>query len=179
MTKKSQKEMVVAQKSNPEEELWREFGHAMIDMERRMERALRSVAGADGLLAGPLLHGVSLSKGADGEMRFQSFGNLYESLGKVLEGWREPVVTFRIDEDANCLVLRAELPGLARKDLKVASNAALVHIEGQTGDSKYKVVCSPGVRLADTGAQAHFENGLLTLKIPLAPDSPERDVPVS
>ena len=178
MTKKTHKEMVIAQPPHQEEELWREFGHAMIEMERRMERALRSVAGTEGL-PGPLVHGVSLSRDIEGDLRFQSFGNLYESLGKVLEGWREPVVTLGIDQEAQCLLMRVELPGLHRNDLKVASNASMVHVEGQSGDAKYRVTCTPGCRLADEGAQAHYENGLLTLRIPLATGAAGRNVPVS
>jgi HSP20 family protein len=177
--KQSHKTMVHPSKPDPNEELWREFGHAMVEMERRMERALRSVADAGSLPAGPLVHGVSLGPAPGGGLRFQSFGNLHESLEHVLEGWREPLVHVRLDEAARNVEVDVELPGLRREDLKLVANATMVHVEGQTGGCRYRVTCTPGVRMDSDRAHADFRDGLLKLRIPVAEGGGDRDIPVS
>lgn len=158
-------------KPQPELQLVREFEHAMLDMERRMDRVVRDAFG-DRDFPFPLLQGLALSRDAEGRLRFQPFGHLQESLDKVLEGWREPVLVWTVGEGGKTIVFRAEVPGIRREDLNVEVTPDGLRIEADSGTeantARYSAHCNPGYTLDPASAEARCKDGVLTVSCRLA-----------
>lgn len=170
--------IVREQEASPEAVMFREFEHAMMDMERRMDRVVRDAFGADrDLWRFPVVQGLSLQPGPDGRLRFQPFGHVQESLDKFLAGWREPLLSYRADEDAGRIEFRAEVPGLGKEDIHLEVLPDGIRIEGESkakahgkaGHAKYQAVCRPGYRLEPDGAEARCDAGVLTVTCRIRP----------
>ncbi len=176
-----EKALVQEQKPSGELQIFREFEHAMLDMERRMDRVLRDAfGGGRSLWDLPIIQGLTMQRGPDGKYRFQPFGHLQESLDRFLEGWRAPVLTWNVDEDRNRIEFRAEVPGLKKGDLKVDVRPDGIAIEGDSKGTRYRAECRPGMTLNPDGAKARCDDGVLNLSVPLAePARPQgRRVPI-
>lgn len=152
-------------------EVFREFDHALHEMERRMDRLLRGAFDGDGLRY-PLLQGLMLQPGADGRLSIQPFGHLQESLDRFTEGIREPVLSWKVSEDGKSVDFRAEVPGLKKGDLDVQVHPSYVSIEGKseskTGSTRYSARCEPGFKLKTDEVDAKCEDGILTIHCKLA-----------
>lgn len=152
----------------PEVQMLREMEHSMLEMERRMDRVVRDALGQDrDLWQFPILQGLALQPGPDGHLRFQPFGHLQETLDQFLEGWREPVLSWRVGEDDR-IEFRAELPGLRKADLNVEVEADRLRIAGASRNVRYKSECVPGVRIDPATAEATYEDGVLHVAARLA-----------
>jgi HSP20 family protein len=170
MSDKTQQALVKEENPSTEVQVWREFEHSMLDLERRMDRVLREAFG-EGRETWklPLLSGLSLQRGPNGIVRFRPFGHLQETVDKILAGWREPVLTWTTDEEKGEVEFRCEVPGLGKDDLKVEVQPESIRVEGTRKDTKYRAECTPGLRLNPEKAEARYEHGILHLKVGLAP----------
>ena len=152
-------------------DLFREFDHAMHEMERRMDRLMRDSFGKDGLRF-PLVQGLLLQPGADGRLTIQPFGHLQESLDRLAEGIREPALSWTLSGDGKSVEFRAEVPGLKKGDLDVQVHPEYISIEGKSQDkaknTRYSARCQPGFKLKTDDIDAHCEDGVLTIRCKVA-----------
>ncbi len=149
-------------------DVFRPFETALHEMERRMDRLLQEAftEGHD-WIGLPLMHGLSLQPGPHGRPVFQPFGSLGQSLAALEEGWREPFLTWRLDEKRRTLNVRAEMPGVDKDRIKVQVAGDTIEIEGEGDGQKYLATCSPGVHLDPERTSATYENGVLSLEVNL------------
>lgn len=167
MPDKTHQALVREEKPATDVQVWREFEHSMLDLERRMDRVLREAFGEQREPWNlPLLSGLSLQRGPNGTIRFRPFGHLQETMEKFLEGWREPVLTWTTKDDK--VEFRCEVPGLGKEDLKVHVEPDCIRIEGTRKETRYRAECVPGMRLNPDKAEAHYEHGILRLDVGLA-----------
>lgn len=141
---------------------FREFDHALHAMERRMDRLLSDAFGSD--LRFPVLQGLLLQPDADGRLTFKPFGHLQETLDKFAAGIREPALSWKLADDGKAIEFHAEVPGLKRGDLDVQVSPEALVIKGQAKNTRYEARCEPGIKLDPNGAEAHCEDGVLTVR---------------
>lgn len=171
--KKAERALVKEDKARPEMQVFREFEHAMLDMERRLDRVVRETFG-DEEFPFPLLQGLALQRDGEGRLRFQPFGHLQENFDKFLQGWREPLLTWDIGEGGKTVVFRAEVPGARKSDLNVEVTPDSLRVEADSGSNKYRAQCNPGFALDPASAEARYADGVLTVSCRLAePDAPK------
>ena len=113
---------------------------------------------------GPIVYGYSVKIGPDGKPVVRKFGNIdaFPNLrggGISLKGEREPLVDVIKGEGEVRVV--AEVPGVAKEDLKVTADENTVTIESLTGDQRYhKRIDLPEVVDPKT-AKSTYKNGIL------------------
>jgi HSP20 family protein len=98
----------------------------------------------------------------------ERFGNLTSAIERLTEGWRRPLLHYRIDEKAGQLVATAEMPGVSKDDIKVEVRGDTIQLRAESGDHKYRATVTVGTTLDEKDAEANFEDGILTIKAPLA-----------
>jgi HSP20 family molecular chaperone IbpA len=161
--------------SRADVQLYREFDRALLGLERRFDQTVRDLFGSGrDLLGFPLLQGLSLQTGPDGGLLFQPFGNVQQSLERLEQGWREPLLTWRIAEDGKSVEFRAEVPGVKKGDLDIEVRPDGLVLEGQSDHAKYSAQAKPGVRLDPDSGDARYEDGLLIVTCDVSePQTPQ------
>jgi HSP20 family protein len=109
------------------------------------------------------VYGFSIRTGLGGMPKVESFGNIRESeTGPVVADTREPIVDV-FDEGEKLLVV-AELPGVAKKEIKVELNGDVLALT-TTGARKYaKEVLLPAAAV-DDGMTVSYNNGVLEVRL--------------
>lgn len=109
------------------------------------------------------VYGFSIRTGLGGLPKVESFGNIRESeAGPVVADTREPIVDV-FDEGEKMLVV-AELPGVARKEIKVEVNGDVLALS-TTGTRKYaKEVLLPAAAKDEEPALT-CNNGVLEVRL--------------
>ena len=110
------------------------------------------------------VYGFSIRTGLGGMPKVESFGNIRESdAGPVVADTREPIVDV-FDEGDKMLVV-AELPGVAKKEIKVEVNGDVVALT-TTGARKYaKEVLLPAAAKEDEEMSVTYNNGVLEVRL--------------
>jgi HSP20 family protein len=113
------------------------------------------------------VYGFSIRTGLGGMPKVESFGNIRESeAGPVVADTREPIVDV-FDEGPKLLVV-AELPGVAKKEIKVELNGDVLALS-TTGARKYaKEVLLPAAA-KEEGMTTTYNNGVLEVRLEKAP----------
>src|SRR5688500_4540686 len=151
----------------------------MRDVEKMMQEAFKNVEQQvpknlvkerkmdDGSIVremGPIVYGYSVKIGPDGKPVVRKFGNIdaFPNLrggGISVKGEREPLVDVIKGEGEIRVV--AEVPGVAKEDLKVTADENTVTIESLSGDQRYhKRIDLPEVVDPKT-AKSTYKNGIL------------------
>jgi HSP20 family protein len=109
------------------------------------------------------VYGFSIRTGLGGMPKVESFGNIRESdAGPVVADTREPIVDV-FDEGEQMLVV-AELPGVAKKEIKVEVNGDVLALS-TTGARKYaKEVLLPAAA-QDAEPALSYNNGVLEVRL--------------
>jgi HSP20 family protein len=109
------------------------------------------------------VYGFSIRTGLGGMPKVESFGNIRESeAGPVVADTREPIVDV-FDEGEKLLVV-AELPGVAKKEIKVEVNGDVLELS-TTGTRKYaKEVLLPAAA-KDVEPAITYNNGVLEVRL--------------
>ncbi len=109
------------------------------------------------------VYGFSIRTGLGGMPKVESFGNIRESeAGPVVADTREPIVDV-FDEGEKLLVV-AELPGVAKKEIKVELNGDVMALT-TTGTRKYaKEVLLPAAAV-DDDMTVSYNNGVLEVRL--------------
>jgi len=115
----------------------------------------------------PFIHGFNVNIGADGKPRVDSFGNLKQKpSGKTkVEQSREPLV--EINEEANQLVIIAEMPGVTKEDveLKATNHSLTISTKSDSFGKKYYKEIELPVAINSDYAKARLQNGILEVKL--------------
>lgn len=157
------------------EDIDREFQEAE-EMLNRMFRTVREANPEDVIVHGPYYYGVQITVGPDGKPRVREFGNMRPAARGLVEqsGVREPLVDTIVDDKDNNLIITAEIPGVAKQDIKVKVSQEYVSIHAERGEKKYHTDIPVDVELDEKSAKATYSNGILELKIKLkAPPKPK------
>ncbi len=110
------------------------------------------------------VYGFSIRTGLGGMPKVESFGNIRESdAGPVVADTREPIVDV-FDEGDKILVV-AELPGVAKKEIKVELNGDVLALT-TTGARKYaKEVLLPAAAKEEEEMTVTYNNGVLEVRL--------------
>jgi HSP20 family protein len=145
--------------------------HALVDelerfiaeMERDLERTLRTAIDSDILSARPLVRGFSMQLGPDGQPIFRSFGDF----GVPREGYRQPVYDQLLDQQKGELKIVAELPGVEKEDLRLNATENELALEASRGDRRYKTDIRLRAPVQPSSAAAQYHNGVLEVRFRL------------
>jgi HSP20 family protein len=151
----------------------------MREMEKMMQEAFRNVEQyvpknlvrerkmEDGSIVremGPIVYGYSVKIGPDGKPVVRKFGNIdaFPSLlrgGMAVKGEREPLVdVIKGDEEIRVV---AEVPGVAKEELKVTADENTVTIESLTGEQRYRKRIDLPETVDPKTAKSNYKNGIL------------------
>ena len=94
-----------------------------------------------------------------------------------------PMKDVNIRETVSDILVRADLPGLKKETVKATiENNKILHIRGEQDSASQKGPFDRVIELPaaakDTGIEAKYENGVLTMKIPKAPAEAKKEVSV-
>ena len=157
------------------EDIDKEFSEAE-EMLNRMFRTVREMNPSEIIGTFPYYYGYQITVGPDGKPHVREFGNVRPSARGLVEqsGVREPLVDTKLEEKENLLTITAEMPGVAKQDIKVKISEDYVSIHAEKGEKKYHTDIPVDVELDDKSAKATYSNGILELKIKLkAPPKPK------
>ncbi len=115
---------------------------------------------------GPYYYGYSITIGPDGKPQIREYGNVKPSLLPSSE-IREPLVDTLVDEKENVLKLVAEMPGVEKKDIKVAVEGNLVNIDAEHSDKKYQARVPIKHKVDVDSVKASYTNGILEVQFKL------------
>lgn len=165
--------------------LFDEIDREFVEAEEMLNRMFKTAMGLgpEELAAGePYFYRYQISVGPDGKPHIREFGNVKPSAkGLVAPSQaREPLVDAAVNNEENLLTITAELPGVAKQDIKVSVSEGNVTIHAEKGDKKYHTEIPFDLQLDDKSAKAIYANGILELKIKLksAPKPKRTDVKV-
>ena len=151
----------------------------MREMEKMMQEAFRNVEQyvpknlvrerkmEDGSIVremGPIVYGYSVKIGPDGKPVVRKFGNIdaFPNLlrgGMAVKGEREPLVdVIKGDEEIRVV---AEVPGVAKEELKVTADENTVTIESLTGEQRYRKRIDLPETVDPKSAKSTYKNGIL------------------
>jgi HSP20 family protein len=113
---------------------------------------------------GPIVYGYSVKIGPDGKPVVRKFGNVdaFPNLrggGMSVKGEREPLVDVIKGEGEIRVV--AEVPGVAKEDLKVTADENTVTIESLTGEQRYHKRIDLPEAVDPKTAKSTYKNGIL------------------
>ncbi|HEV8387064.1 MAG TPA: archaeal heat shock protein Hsp20 [Nitrososphaera sp.] len=151
----------------------------MREMEKMMQEAFRNVEQyvpknlvrerkmEDGSIVremGPIVYGYSVKIGPDGKPVVRKFGNIdaFPNLlrgGMAVKGEREPLVDVIKGEEEIRVV--AEVPGVAKEELKVTADENTVTIESLTGEQRYRKRIDLPETVDPKTAKSSYKNGIL------------------
>ena len=151
----------------------------MREMEKMMQEAFRNVEQyvpknlvrerkmEDGSIVremGPIVYGYSVKIGPDGKPVVRKFGNIdaFPNLlrgGMAVKGEREPLVDVIKGEEEIRVV--AEVPGVAKEELKVTADENTVTIESLTGEQRYRKRIDLPETVDPKTAKSTYKNGIL------------------
>jgi HSP20 family molecular chaperone IbpA len=147
--------------------LHREIGVLEECTDALLEDAMTQMRSGGAPPSKPLITGWSIQLTPDGRHHFVPFGNARLSLEGVEEGWREPHMSWSVDEDAKQLHVEAELPGVRKDEVEVQVEPDLVRIKAEGKDRRYEAELTPGVLLGSR-CRGEYDNGVLRLTKGLA-----------
>ena len=113
---------------------------------------------------GPIVYGYSVKIGPDGKPVVRKFGNIdafpsFLGGGMSVKGEREPLVDVIKGQDEIRVV--AEVPGVAKEDLKVTADENTVTIESLTGEQRYHKRIDLPETVDPKTAKSTYKNGIL------------------
>ncbi|MFX1498550.1 MAG: archaeal heat shock protein Hsp20 [Promethearchaeota archaeon] len=128
----------------------------------------------------PIMYGFNITSGPDGKPVIDSFGTLkpetYTGKTKVKKE-REPLV--EVSQDANQIIVVAEMPGVTRDDieLKATTRSLTISTRPESNRKYFKEVKLPTAINSDY-AKARYVNGILEIKLKKI-DERETDIKIS
>ena len=113
---------------------------------------------------GPIVVGYSVKIGPDGKPVVRKFGNIdaFPNIlggGMSVKGEREPLVDVIKGQDEIRVI--AEVPGVAKEDLKVTADENTVTIESATGEQRYHKRVDLPDPVDPKTAKSTYKNGIL------------------
>lgn len=113
---------------------------------------------------GPIVYGYSVKIGPDGKPVIRKFGNIdaFPNIlggGMSVKGEREPLVDVIRGQDEIRVI--AEVPGVAKEDLKVTADENAVTIESTTGEQRYHKKVDLPDSVDPKTAKSTYKNGIL------------------
>jgi HSP20 family protein len=111
------------------------------------------------------VYGFSVRVGGGGTPLIENFGNVKSDRdgSPVVEEAREPMVDV-FDETDHLLVV-AELPGVAEKDIHFEVKGDVLHISAAHGDRKYQKEVLLPAAVNEKGATSSYRHGVFELKL--------------
>ena len=155
----------------------------MREMEKMMQQAFRNVEqqvpknlvrerkmedGSTVREMGPIVYGYSVKIGPDGKPVVRKFGNIdaFPNLlggGMAVKGEREPLIDVIRGEGEIRVV--AEVPGVAKEELKVTADENTVTIESVSGEQRYHKRIDLPETIDPKTAKSSYKNGILEVSV--------------
>lgn len=132
----------------------------MDEIFERMSRSLKS-----GKIRKPLYCGFSVSIGPSGVPEVKTFGNVQPTeTGELLAGAREPFTDVIVDEKNSEVIVTAEMPGVAKEDIRINAAKDSIEIRAETKDKRYHKNLPLDVEIDPNSTDAKYNNGILEIK---------------
>jgi HSP20 family protein len=114
----------------------------------------------------PYYYGYQITVCLDGKPHEHEFGNksgINESVKQ--NNIREPLIDTNFNKKENTYIITAEMPGVAKEDIKINLNKKSIMIKADNGDKKYQTEIPIDLELNDFFTKTSYTNGILELKI--------------
>lgn len=130
---------------------------------------------------GPFVYGYSVTIGPDGKPKMREFGNVKPEtrLGKPridIKEQRDPLID--ILEDSAEVKIIAELPGVAKKDIKLHGTEDKLTISVDAPARKYYKEIDLPAKVDPKKATTSYNNGVLEIKFPKKEDKKPKGEPI-
>lgn len=115
-------------------------------------------------------YGLVVTTGPDGRPVVHEYGNarpagcLQEQAAQCApDGVRQPTADTIVDEKARLVKIITEMPGVEKRDIKIAVEGRYVEISAASGDKKYQVRAPLERKVDANSAKAAYHNGILQI----------------
>jgi HSP20 family protein len=150
-------------------------------IEEEMDRLFEELGPGDLKDGEPLIYGINMRRGPEGEPVIERFGNVKSAPGgkNLLSEAREPLVD--VIEREKDITVMAELPGVDKGDIKLRlSGGSLVIEASRRGEAAYYRAVELPAKVRKERAKATCKNGVLEVVLskvrPSEPDVTELKV---
>jgi HSP20 family protein len=110
------------------------------------------------------VYGFSIKMGTGGKPEVNSFGNVKKSQnGPVVDEVREPMVDIFEEDDEIQIV--AEMPGVAKNNIKLELNGDVMVIRAENNKRKYYKELLLPARVKEDTLNYSYKNGILEVKL--------------
>jgi HSP20 family protein len=125
--------------------------------------------GGEGKKGMKAVYGFSVRVGGGGKPLIENFGNVKSDRdgSPVVEEAREPMVD--VFDESDHLLIVAELPGVAEKEIHFEVKGDVLHLTANHGDRKYQKELLLPAPVLEKGATSSYRHGVFELKLPKAP----------
>ncbi len=129
-------------------------------MEEFEARALRPAIETRGEVRGPIVYGVRITIGPDGQPIIEEFGNV-KRVGRkaIVEETVEPLVD--VIEEKDKVTVIAEVPGVDKDRIKIRVKDNKLIIKAEDKDRKYYKEIELPAEVRPETAKARYRNGIL------------------
>jgi HSP20 family protein len=86
------------------------------------------------------------------------------STGELLAGAREPFTDVIVDEKNSEVIVTAEIPGVAKEDIRINAAEDSIEIRAETEDKRYYKNLPLDVEIDPNSTNAKYNNGILEIK---------------
>jgi HSP20 family protein len=151
------------------DEMDKEFSEGEDMLTRMFRTVIESGRAPDFSQSFPYYYGYQITVRPDGKSHIREFGNARPSPKGLIEqtNIRQPLVDINLNEKENVLIVTAEMPGIAKQDVKVEFEEGLITIHAEKGEKRYHTEVPINTELDADSAKASYTNGILELKINL------------
>jgi HSP20 family protein len=124
-------------------------------------RGARDVRGVRDLRG---VYGLTIKSGLGGKPVVEQFGNIHPTVdGPAVSDVREPI--FDVFDEADHVLVVAELPGIADADIKVEVEGDILTLEANGRDRKYAKELLLPAQVQPSSIQRTFANAILEIRL--------------
>ena len=116
----------------------------------------------NGSESGPYYYGYTMTVGPDGKPVVKEYGNVKPGLLPTSDA-REPLVDTIVDEKEKVVKLIAEMPGVAKSDVKIVVENKIVDLSAEHDEKQYHVKIPLQYKVDEDSAKASYKNGVLQI----------------
>lgn len=164
------------------------FGDLWKVINESLNRWFEGVSGSDAerideafkkFLANPFVMGWSVSIGPDGIPRIQRFGSKSPESGREYTQSKEREPLIDVYDLGDSLRVIAEVPGVAKENIQIRTEAKRIRISAAQGERRYSKVIDLPAEIIPESAQATYNFGVLEVVLKKAKPPADEGVNVA
>ena len=157
-------------KNDENNDIFSNFDEGFEEMRARMDMMMKQMlTGQSGFAKEPIMYGVSMRVGPDGQPHIQEFGNVNRPVPaqEKRAPSREPLTDVIEENDSVRVII--ELPGVQKDDVNVSAADVWLDVSVDTENRKFSKRIELPCAVRSEGAISSYKNGVLEIRLDREP----------